>query len=591
MRLQLYFLFFLLDFSVCAFPKTVLDEHLHWLGIEKQQDTLTLYPKEKIPAFAAKARELLSPADSLIAKLLAIKEAKHSIDLVTYIFKKDAVGYLTLYEIRQAIKRGVSVRLMVDSTGSFGFTHAELKSLLAVPAGEMLDQSSGRKKAFVEVRIFNSIFHWKHRINRIFKRNVGPRYDYADKSSWGRFLNRRSHDKYLGIDIQYPELAIGFIGGRNVSEAYHGIPETAKSADKTYNDADMIFRNDPRRYDAKNKLDSTIGDHFNRLFYRQRNKVLTANFFHLTDKRHWKKMDAAAAKVYSSMKNGKNIGDRLREMKALNYLSADFHNVEMELLTEIQNVNREHKFWEFVKKIFAPNKVKHSRTLIKNPNSIMLNIKQRMAQATSTIHIITPYLFLTTSTSSYIDKRWQELYPEIEVVQKGDIELFVTWLKNDSRRRLRIITNSILTTDNLPAQAMVDLDVAPVMVDFAKRAGVLHQLDFRELGTLKAKKFGGTESYGKLHAKLAMIDYKITLVTTSNGDPRSRKINSEIGFLVHSDKFTLDYIKYFERLRSQSYQVYSPEWKQMVTHRKIRLKKFISTSLYRCISWFSRWLL
>ena len=138
---------------------------------------------------------------------------------------------------------------------------------------------------------------------------------------------------------------------------------------------------------------------------------------------------------------------------------------------------------------------------------------------------------------------------------------------------------------------MVDLDVAPVMVQLAKQAGVLKQLDFRELGTLKAKKFGGTESFGKLHAKLVIIDSQTTLVTTSNGDPRSRKINSEIGFLVHGRDFTSDYVKYFERLSKQSYQVYTPEWNEMVAHKKLRLKRFMSNSLYQLTSWFARWLL
>ena len=92
-------------------------------------------------------------------------------------------------------------------------------------------------------------------------------------------------------------------------------------------------------------------------------------------------MDAAATKIYGSTQGGKNVGERLNAMAASKYLSSHFHVVELEFLTEIQNINREHKGWETFKRIFSANKPEAKLQALDNPNSIILNVKQRMAQA------------------------------------------------------------------------------------------------------------------------------------------------------------------------------------------------------------------
>ena len=66
---------------------------------------------------------------SLMSKLKVIRNAKHTLDISYYMFKRDVVGYAVLYELYRAVQRGVDVRVLVDSMGSIHPLHGELKAL------------------------------------------------------------------------------------------------------------------------------------------------------------------------------------------------------------------------------------------------------------------------------------------------------------------------------------------------------------------------------------------------------------------------------------------------------------------------------
>ena len=52
--------------------------------------------------------------DALLARIHLIRAAKKSIDFQTYIWANDEVGQLFFYELLEAAKRGVKVRIIVD---------------------------------------------------------------------------------------------------------------------------------------------------------------------------------------------------------------------------------------------------------------------------------------------------------------------------------------------------------------------------------------------------------------------------------------------------------------------------------------------
>ena len=66
---------------------------------------------------------------SLATKIWLIENAQHTIDATYYIFHTDPVGYALLGAMCNAVKRGVDVRLMVDSLGSFSVDHTPLRAL------------------------------------------------------------------------------------------------------------------------------------------------------------------------------------------------------------------------------------------------------------------------------------------------------------------------------------------------------------------------------------------------------------------------------------------------------------------------------
>ena len=108
--------------------------------------------------------------------LLAIDQARASVDLEIYIFAADEPGRVFLEHLTVAARRNVRVRVLVDSFGSIALPDAFWQPLRAAGG---------------EVRWFNPI-------------------------SLGRFAIR-DHRKLLVCDV-----AIGFVGGFNISSDYAG---------------------------------------------------------------------------------------------------------------------------------------------------------------------------------------------------------------------------------------------------------------------------------------------------------------------------------------------------------------------------------
>jgi phosphatidylserine/phosphatidylglycerophosphate/cardiolipin synthase-like enzyme len=161
-------------------------------------------------------------------------------------------------------------------------------------------------------------------------------------------------------------------------------------------------------------------------------------------------------------------------------------------------------------------------------------------------------------------------------------------LNQDPERRVEIVTNSVMTSDNFFTQAIIDLDTAPLMLLDAERVSqwqgsldegelnpaLVESAEWRALinnprvaiyqtGRLDALMFGhGEQVYGKLHAKFAISD-DLIFVGTTNMDHRSRLYNNEFGFFVRSTDLRQDLIEVFDALKRTSYRWGSPEWLEM----------------------------
>jgi phosphatidylserine/phosphatidylglycerophosphate/cardiolipin synthase-like enzyme len=218
-----------------------------------------------------------------------------------------------------------------------------------------------------------------------------------------------------------------------------------------------------------------------------------------------------------------------------------------------------------------------AENLDSNPNSIvgLMNSISPEASEVKTLRIVSPYLFMPEYTSS-----------SGEVLHDGKDDMDA-WLAADPERRIEIITNSVLTSDNFLAQSIIDMDMAPralltdelraiwegdtwegetnpeiVESDEWKKLIANPRVKIYQLGRLDSEQLGGDTYYGKLHAKFVLTD-RIAFVGTTNLDYRSRLYNNEMGYFLRGTEVRSQLLEIFEKLKRDSYLWGSPEWLEM----------------------------
>ncbi len=95
---------------------------------------------------------------------------------------------------------------------------------------------------------------------------------------------------------------------------------------------------------------------------------------------------------------------------------------------------------------------------------------------------------------------------------------------------VRVVTNSLAASDEPLVSIGLErhqADLLKMGVDLYEMSSARLKLDHTLRGLLGA-------STGRLHAKLGFLDRKTVLVGSMNLDPRSEKINTEIGMMVHN---------------------------------------------------------
>ena len=108
----------------------------------------------------------------------AIERATHCVEVEVYILRPDRTGLRLLEVLTATARRGVTVRLLYDSFGSWGLKDSHLQPLR---------QASGQAMSFHPLL-------WKRRPFTV---------------------NLRDHRKILVVDGR-----VGFVGGRNVGDEY-----------------------------------------------------------------------------------------------------------------------------------------------------------------------------------------------------------------------------------------------------------------------------------------------------------------------------------------------------------------------------------
>ncbi len=133
---------------------------------------------------------LVQATFALDARVTAIRNARTSIDIQSYLIGDDSVGRLILRELRDAAARGVRVRLLVDDLYTSDLDRL-LLGLAATPNAE--------------VRLFNPFVTSR---DSSFRRLLALAFDF-------RRLNHRMHNKLLIADG-----SLVLVGGRNLADEY-----------------------------------------------------------------------------------------------------------------------------------------------------------------------------------------------------------------------------------------------------------------------------------------------------------------------------------------------------------------------------------
>ena len=268
--------------------------------------------------------------------------------------------------------------------------------------------------------------------------------------------------------------------------------------------------------------------------------------------------------------------DDLKQLRAMPDFQQAYASMEDYLATDLfpARVRIAHELGNIVNTDVV---AKYDKHLDKNPNSIAYITTQlaELEPDNHTIRIVSPYLFVPAYERS-----------DGSVYHDGAVEL-EQWLERHPDNRIEIITNSILTSDNFFAQAIIDMDTAPrLLLDMETKEHWRQSLKKSELdpslvksehwqalvanpsvriyetGRLDSDQLGGEVAYGKLHAKFFLTD-NWGFVGTTNLDYRSRLFNNEMGFFFASDELLQALIDEFDELKSQSYRWGSPEWLEL----------------------------
>ena len=477
---------------------------------------------------------------SLAAKLYLIEHAEHSIDVGYYIYRDDLTGLAILGALCNAVKRGVDVRVLVDSIGSFSLDKDFLRALVscADDAGLMktVDGRETIHKARVQATVFNAV-------SKIFVNH-----------------NRRSHDKLFIVDGEFADKSAVITGGRNIANVYYGISEDGTFNPDTYRDAEIFLRGG----DAVGESDDCVGDvseyYFTLLFQFANNQPLRVSRF------------SNPARAYARERT--LMQESLETMRALpllsaqlagmdEYVSGGFHDADVQLAHELSNLTDTN---------VVRDAVRNSEL---NPNSVMNILNAVLDDAFESIQLVSPYMF----AALYHDRDGNVLLDEAKELHE--------WLDAHPDRSITLIVNTVLTSDNYFTQAVTDMDLAPrlllsdelrdrwlakpaeselnpALVESAEwRDAIAHpRLEIWATGTLQDSAFGGDHVVGKPHGKYMATDDH-GFVGTTNFDYRSRLFNNEMGYFFNSAELAADLRRNTDFLIRYSYPWGSPEWLEL----------------------------
>lgn len=538
---------------------------------------MAMRESEKLEPSVARVKLLPDARQALATKLMAIREARHTIDMSYYILKYDEAGMAILAELKAAVQRGVTVRIALDTFGSGTFAgQSPLYSLIQFSkehAGftKNLNGLPTARKATVQIVNFNSPLWMPINVVRGLGRqlhNLVLKMQGAELlEPLGYSINRRSHDKILLIDGAFDERAIAFMGGRNVKKDYYDLN---KNENKNVVDLEIMMRGVPRLQDTESvSVGVQVQEYFDQVYFHLGNSLITRSLIGMA--MGYGKMDAKMNADYESIKEKLNMNeapDVLRE----NLLNEGLENHQVEVVNTFHNLFRD--------QVTRTREVSEHKLNVKNSRSLLAALDKHLKEENQEIVLVSPYLWLSPK----------------------QIRLLKRWLLQDPNRKLTLVTNSILTNNSLLSQILIDSVVGPeLMMDKGLtnrdgkiiRPSVSGQVKLMEYGHLDSTALGGDKAYGLLHLKGILLKGSgKAILGTYNNDPRSMLLNSE-GAAVLTGSIAKEVETKINEILVNSHEYGSPEYNQIRSHPSLPLKKRLVAEkmdvLHRLIIKFKLW--
>jgi len=412
--------------------------------------------------------------DALEIRIHLIRAAKKSIEMQSFILRRDDTGELLLNELLNAARRGVKVRVLLDQM----FTVSDLKYLAKLTMAH----------ANFEIRFYNPSFAKAKTDNRDWISGVTCCF---------RRFNMRMHNKLLLVDQQ-----VGVIGGRNIADRYFDYDTS---------------------YDFKDRDVAIFGP----------TGAEMAAFFNL----YWDGPKSVPVQhlrdVAKELLNGDSsplppYQPPARLLPILEQLSDEQH-IRSRFVDAAFEVKRMAYFSDLPRKVEYPENAPKM--------DITRELFELFQAARESVVIQSPYMVLSRHVRELFRDLRAE-YPEIELVYSTNSLAATdadTVYANTHKHKKRYVSKlgfHMYEFKPFPLDAPVFFPRWPQLLD-EKQQGITSAAITSGDGStipMPAPRVG-------LHAKSFVVDGKVAMIGSHNFDPRSEGYNTENGVIIWDEAF------------------------------------------------------
>lgn len=437
--------------------------------------------------------QLLGTSESAYGSRAALIEAsRKTLDLQYYTIHYDSSTEALLEQIREAARRGVRVRLLLDDFNAVGPNVAVLR----------LDKEPG-----IEVRMFNPVSGPR---NSQIGRVLGSLFDF-------RRIQQRMHNKMLIADN-----ALAVTGGRNIGDAYFG-----QSATSNFLDLDILVAG-PMVQALSHSFDT---------YWNDARAYPIGSLLRGRDREIFDAPPVPAAEAAPPLpgSDASPIDNPLTTAPNAETEEAETAPVAARPVPGAGGIAQQIQAGRLTL-VWAPSALlvdKPAKIAPENPLddadqdvNVVEGVLQVVASARTDVLIVSPYFV------------------------PGDrmMEVFTTLRQRGVR--VRVLTNSLASND-APLAHVGYARYRKALLE----AGV-ELFEMRARGDTQRRFFGSTpESRASLHAKALVVDERLLVVGSMNLDLRSALQNTELGVVIRSRILSRSLSETIEQGLADSYQL------------------------------------